>query len=78
MTKVKSFDDVPIFVYPGSREIEIALGTKNSVRPRKRSEMTKSKSFDDVPIFVYRGSRAVEIVPKPKKMCAIAHKNGQK
>ena len=81
MTKSTSFDDVPIFVYPGSQAVEIVSGAKKIVcySPRKRPEMTKSTSFDDVPIFVYRGSRAVEIVPEPKKiLCAIAHENGHK
>ena len=46
--------------------------------PQKRPEITKSASFDDVPIFVYPGSLAVEIVLGAKKLCAIAHENGQK
>ena len=31
MTKSTSFDDVPIFVYPGSLAVEIVLGAKNYV-----------------------------------------------
>ena len=31
MTKLTSFDDVPIFVYPGSLAVEIVLGAKNYV-----------------------------------------------
>ena len=63
MTKLMSFDDIPIFVYQGSPAVEIVPGAKNSVlSPQKRPEITKSASFDDVPIFVYPGSLAVEIV----------------
>ena len=67
MTKSTSFDDVPIFVYPGSRAVEIVPGAKNGVLyTTKQPEMTKSTSFDDVPIFVYPGSLAVEIIPEAK------------
>ena len=67
MTKSTSFDDVPIFVYPGSRAVEITPEPKIVFyNPLKRPEMTKSASFDDVPIFVYPGSLAVEIVPGAK------------
>ena len=46
--------------------------------PRKRSEMAKSTSFDDVPIFhvpevMSRWNRL-----RSRKLCAIAHENGQK
>ena len=68
MTKFASFDDVTIFVCPGSRAVEIVSGAKKTMcySPRKWPENTKSTSFDDVPIFVYRGSRTVEIVPRAK------------
>ena len=46
--------------------------------PQKWLEMNKSTSFDDSPIFMYPGSRAVEIIFWARKLCAIAHENGQK
>ena len=68
MTKSTSFDDVPIFVYPGSQAVEIVPGAKKTVcySPRKQPEMTRSTSFDHVPISVYPGSHAVEIVSGDK------------
>ena len=58
MTKLTSFEDVPIFAYPRSRAVELVSGaTKTmSYSPRKRLEMTKSMIFEDVPIFGYPGS----------------------
>ena len=67
ITKSMSFDDVQIFVYPGSPAVEIVPEPKTVCYfPWKRPEITKSTSFDDVPIFMYRGSRAVEIVTRAK------------
>ena len=68
MTKSTSFDDVPIFVYRGSRAVEIVSGAKKTMcySPRKRPEMTKTTSFDDVSIFVYPGAQVVEIVSGAK------------
>ena len=58
MTKLTSFEDVPIFTYPRSRAVELVSGAKKtmSYSPRKRLEMTKSTIFEDVPIFGYPGS----------------------
>ena len=71
MTKSTSFDDVPIFVYPGSLAVEIVPGAKKTVcySPRKRPEMTKSTSLDDVPIFVYLGHEQLKSSPEPKIVC---------
>ena len=67
MTISTSFDDIPIFLYPGSRAVEIIPEAETvCYSPQKRPEMTKSTSFDDAPIFMYPGSRAIEIVPGAK------------
>ena len=68
MTKSTSFDDVPIFVYQGSRAVEIVFGAKKIVcySPWKRPEMNKSTSFDDFPMFMYPRSRVVQIVSRAK------------
>ena len=70
MTESTSVDDVPIFVYPGSRAVEIPSEPKTAFYSAlKRPEMTKSMSIDDVPIFMYPGSRALEIAPDSKNVC---------
>ena len=57
MTKSTSFNDAPIFVYPGYRTVEIIPEPETVCYiPQKRPEMTKPTTFDDVPIFMYPGS----------------------
>ena len=70
MTKSTSFDDAQMFMYRGSRAVEIVPEPKTVFySPPKRPEMTKETSFHDVPIFMYRGSLAVEIVSGAKTLC---------
>ena len=78
--KIDEFGRRPNFRVPGVTSRWNQPGAKKTVcyGPRKRSEMTKSMSFNDVSMFVYPGSRAFEIVPGAKKLCSIAHENGQK
>ena len=46
MTKSTSFDDVPIFMYPVSRDIEIAPGPKNIVLyPMKTARIDQIDEF---------------------------------
>ena len=66
MTKSTCSDNVAIFVYRGSRAVEIAPGAKNvCCNPRKRPEMTKSTCFDDGPIFVYGGHEPPSATKRP-------------
>ena len=74
-----SFDDVPIFMYRGSRAIEIASGVKNCVlQPVKMARNDQIDEFWRRLNFCLSGVTSLWNHPLSKKLCDIAHENGQK
>ena len=69
MPEITSFDDIPIFVYPGSRSVEIVSGAKKNcvLLPMETARNDQIDEFWRRPKFHVTEARAVEVVHGAKK-----------